>query len=105
MIVHEINAKPFEFELGKGKVIPGWDHSLKDIKVGSKIQIKIPAKEAYGASGFQAAGVPADADLIFKIEVLDIERPEVKLDPETIRQKMIEEAKLKKKKNGIPQTC
>ncbi len=90
--------KPFEFELGKGNVIQGWDKSLKGIRVGSKIQIKIPAEEAYGDSGFKAAGVPAKADLIFKIEILDMERTEVKLDADALRKKMIEEARLKRRK-------
>ena len=88
----------FEFELGKGSVIKGWDSSLQGIKVGSKLQLKIPAKEAYGSRGFPGAGVPKNADLIFKVEILDMERPEVPLDPDALRKKTIEEARLKRKK-------
>ena len=63
---------PFEFELGKGTVIAGWDIALKDVRQGTKIQIKIPAKLAYGRQGVTSMGIPPNADLIFKVEVLKV---------------------------------
>ncbi len=63
---------PFEFELGKGKVISGWDKALKDVRQGTKMQIKIPAKLAYGKHGVTSMGIPPNADLIFKVEVLKV---------------------------------
>lgn len=62
--------KAYEFTLGKGEVIRGWDQALEGVKIGSKIQLKIPAKLAYGATGVASLGIPPYADLIFKVEVL-----------------------------------
>ena len=64
--------RPFEFELGKGNVIAGWDIALKDVRQGTKMQIKIPAKLAYGSQGVSSMGIPQNADLIFKVEVLKV---------------------------------
>ena len=64
--------RPFEFELGKGSVIAGWDIALKDVRQGTKMQIKIPAKLAYGSQGVSSMGIPQNADLIFKVEVLKV---------------------------------
>ena len=63
---------PFEFELGKGTVIKGWDIALKNVRQGTKMQIKIPAKFAYGSQGVSSMGIPQNADLIFKVEVLKV---------------------------------
>tara|TARA_B100000579_G_C22842396_1_gene862350 strand:- start:2834 stop:3259 length:426 start_codon:yes stop_codon:yes gene_type:complete len=63
---------PFEFELGKGTVIKGWDIALKNVRQGTKMQIKIPAKLAYGRQGVTSMGIPTNADLIFKVEVLKV---------------------------------
>ena len=64
--------RPFEFDLGKGSVIDGWDIALKDVRQGTKMQIKIPARLAYGSQGASSMGIPPNADLIFKIEVLKV---------------------------------
>ena len=64
--------RPFEFDLGKGSVISGWDEALKGVREGTKLQIKIPAKLAYGRVGVSSMGIPPNADLIFKVEVLKV---------------------------------
>ena len=64
--------RPFEFELGKGNLIKGWEIALEGIRQGTKMQIKIPSNLAYGAQGVPSLGIPANADLIFKIEVLKV---------------------------------
>ena len=64
--------RPFEFDLGKGSVIDGWDLALKDVREGTKLQIKIPAKLAYGGLGASSMGIPPNANLIFKVEVLKV---------------------------------
>ena len=64
--------RPFEFDLGKGSVIDGWDIALKDVRQGTKMQIKIPSRLAYGSQGVPSMGIPPNADLIFKVEVLKV---------------------------------
>ena len=64
--------RPFEFDLGKGSVIDGWDIALNGVRQGTKLQIKIPARLAYGNLGATSMGIPPNADLIFKVEVLKV---------------------------------
>ncbi len=64
--------RPFEFDLGKGSVIAGWDEALKGVREGTKLQIIVPAKLAYGRQGVSSMGIPPNADLIFKIEVIKV---------------------------------
>ena len=64
--------RPFEFDLGKGSVIDGWEIALDGVRQGTKLQIKIPARLAYGSLGASSNGIPPNADLIFKVEVLKV---------------------------------
>lgn len=63
--------QPFEFLLGKGQVIRGWDEGVATMQVGDKVQLTIPPHLAYGRYG--AGGViPPDATLVFEVELLAI---------------------------------
>ena len=65
------HVQPFQFTLGAGQVIPGWDKGLVGMKVGDKKILVIPPEDAYGATG--AGGViPPNATLTFEVEVLNI---------------------------------
>ena len=62
---------PFEFKIGEGRVIRGWEEALQILRVGEKASFIIPSNLAYGPRG--AGGViPPNATLIFEIELLEI---------------------------------
>lgn len=67
--------KPFSFTAGEGGVIKGWEEAVQGLKQGAKVQLKIPAKLAYGKSGVSSLGIPPNADLIFKIEIVKVRQP------------------------------
>jgi peptidylprolyl isomerase len=65
-------GQPFEFKLGKGQVIPGWDQGVAGMKVGGRRRLTIPSALAYGARG--AGGViKPNEPLVFVVDLLAVD--------------------------------
>lgn len=64
-------SAPFEFVIGQGYVIPGWDQGMLGMQVGGKRKLTIPSDLAYGDRGIPGA-IPGGATLIFEVELLEI---------------------------------
>lgn len=62
---------PFQFHLGSGMVIKGWDEGVAGMKVGGKRTLIIPPELGYGAAGAGAV-IPGGATLHFEVELLDV---------------------------------
>ena len=64
-------GEPFEFPLGAGQVIPGWDQGVEGMKVGGRRELVIPPDLGYGAQGSPPAIAPNET-LVFVIDLLAI---------------------------------
>ena len=65
-------GQPFEFKLGAGQVIPGWDAGVEGMKVGGRRKLTIPSAMAYGARGAGGAIKPHEP-LVFVVDLLSVD--------------------------------
>jgi len=64
-----VGGAPFEFTIGKGDVIKGWEEGVTGMKIGGKRQLRIPPDLAYGQRGYPGA-IPPNATLVFDIQLI-----------------------------------
>ena len=65
-------GQPFEFKLGVGQVIPGWDAGVEGMKVGGRRKLTIPSAMAYGARG-AGGSIKPNEPLVFVVDLLSVD--------------------------------
>ena len=65
-------GKPFQFVIGIGQVIRGWDEGVMNMSLGEKANLKITSDYGYGSQGAPGGAIPPNADLNFQVELLAI---------------------------------
>jgi peptidylprolyl isomerase len=87
-----LHDKPFQFVLGKGEVIAGWDQGLVGMKVDGKRKLIVPPDLAYGADGAMEGRIPPNSTLIFEITLLGDQGPAAAtLPPSSVTELKIED--------------
>lgn len=87
-------GRPFEFQVGAARVIPGWEMGVLGMKVGGKRELVIPPELAYGKTGAGNA-IPPDSTLKFEIKLLDVTPPPfTSIDNETLQRNLEQGVKL-----------
>jgi peptidylprolyl isomerase len=66
------SGEPFEFKLGRGQVIPGWDAGVQGMRVGGRRRLTIPSAMAYGARGAGGVIQPHEP-LVFVVDLLSVD--------------------------------
>jgi FKBP-type peptidyl-prolyl cis-trans isomerase len=66
-------GKPFDFTIGNGEVIKGWEEGVAGMRVGGKRQLRVPPDLAYGADGTPDGSIPPNSTLIFDVQLLGVQ--------------------------------
>ena len=68
-----VGRTPFSFVLGANRVIPGFERGVLGMRIGGQRRVIIPPDLAYGSTGSGDGTIPANATLIFEVELLDVQ--------------------------------
>jgi FKBP-type peptidyl-prolyl cis-trans isomerase len=66
-------GRPFDFTIGNGEVIKGWEEGITGMRVGGKRQLRIPPALGYGADGTPDGTIPPNSNLIFDVQLLGVQ--------------------------------
>jgi FKBP-type peptidyl-prolyl cis-trans isomerase len=66
-------GQPFDFRIGNGEVIKGWEEGVSGMRVNGKRQLRIPPDLAYGSEGTPGGPIPPNATLIFDVQLLAVQ--------------------------------
>ena len=66
-------GQPFDFRIGNGEVIKGWEEGVAGMRVGGKRQLQIPPALGYGTEGTPGGPIPPNANLIFDVQLLGVQ--------------------------------
>ena len=80
---------PTGFEIGAGKVIPGWDSTLVGVKAGTRIELSIPPAQGYGSAGESDAGIKGTDTIVFIVDVISSYNKNVSADPKAVQQTQV----------------
>mmetsp|Transcript_20372 Transcript_20372/g.32851 ORF Transcript_20372/g.32851 Transcript_20372/m.32851 type:complete len:183 (+) Transcript_20372:74-622(+) len=72
-----IGGDPLVFTVGDGSMIEGWDTAIREVSLGGKARVFVPAKRAYGEDGYpsedgEGYAIPPNSDLVYELEVTKI---------------------------------
>ncbi len=82
-------GKPIRFELGAGRVIPGWEQGVAGMRVGEQRELIIPPELAYGNRAVGNGLIPANSTLKFEVELMDVAKPRyTNIDNQQLRELM-----------------
>jgi peptidylprolyl isomerase len=59
------------FQIGVGKVVPGWDTALAGVPVGSRVLLSLPPADGYGSAGNESAGIKGTDTIVFVVDIVD----------------------------------
>jgi FKBP-type peptidyl-prolyl cis-trans isomerase len=65
--------QPFDFTIGNGEVIKGWEEGVAGMRVNGRRQLRIPASLAYGEKGTEDGTIPPNATLVFDVQLLAVQ--------------------------------
>jgi FKBP-type peptidyl-prolyl cis-trans isomerase len=67
-----MHGGPMAFQIGAGKVIPGWEEAILDMRIGEKRLVIIPPELAYGDQEVGNGAIPANSFLVFEIDLIGV---------------------------------